>query len=102
MKKESHPWYPAPYEKADVSALQALRNGTATQEQQHRALEYIVGTLAGKNDLSYRPGGEEGRRDTDFSEGRRYVGLQISKLLNMNLSSIPNKEAKADKHEPQS
>ena len=32
--------------------------------------------------LSYRPG-EDGRRDTDFAEGKRFVGAQVVKMMNI-------------------
>lgn len=84
---EHAPWKPAPYEPADAAALQALAKGTATADQQKRALKWIVNTCCRTYDLSYRPG-EEGRRDTDFAEGRRAVGLQIVTLLNLKIGLI--------------
>ena len=83
----SHPWVPPAWEKADAGALQALARGDANGHQQRRALDYIVKTLAGTYDLSYRPDSE---RDTAFAEGRRFVGLQIVKLLNLNLEKLTN------------
>ncbi len=78
---------PAAYELPDASAIQALQRGDATPEQQQRALKWIIENACGTYDMSYRPG-EEGRRDTDFAEGKRFVGSQIVKLLKLNLSLL--------------
>lgn len=72
-------WMPAPFDKADLAAMKAIRDGTATAEQQKRALAWIVQYAARTYDQSYDPGSE---RDTAFAEGCRHVGLQIVKLLN--------------------
>lgn len=85
MKKTiTAPWFPAHWEPADVSALQALQRGEATPEQQKRALDYMI-QIAGTYDLSYRP---DSARDSDFAEGKRWVGLQLVKLLKINLAAI--------------
>ncbi len=77
------PWKPAAYETADAYALKALRDGEATPEQQVRALDWIVMTACETYNMSYRPGGPDGDRDTAFAEGKRFVGLQIVKMLNL-------------------
>jgi hypothetical protein len=79
--KKSIAWYPPAYEEADATALKALQFGEANPDQQKRALKWIIENAANTYDLSFRPGGEEGRRNTDFAEGRRFVGLEIVKLL---------------------
>jgi hypothetical protein len=81
------PWKPVAYELADADALQALLRGDADKAKQQRALKFIIENIAGAYDVSYRPG-EEGRRDTDFAEGRRFTGLQIIKFLKLNLSAL--------------
>ncbi len=86
--REAAPWLPVKYRKADVVALQALRRGEATPDQQFRALEYIVGTISDRNGMSFRPGGLDGDRDTAFAEGRRFVGNTIVRLTKLNLSKI--------------
>lgn len=89
MKKpDASPWKPVAWEPADVAAVQALARGDASADQQKRALDYIINGLAATYDLSYRPGGEDGRRDTDFAEGKRFVGTQIVKALKLNLAAI--------------
>lgn len=89
----SAPWLPAPWEPADVSALQALARGVANEGQQKRALDYIVNTLGMTYQHTYVPGSE---RDSAFAQGRRFVGLQIVKLVNMPAHLI--KKAKETKN----
>ena len=74
------PWLPASYEPADTGAIKALQAGNANEGQQQRALAWIINTLCGTYDLSFRPG-EGGERETAFAEGKRFVGLQIVKQL---------------------
>lgn len=95
MKKIVHaePWKPPAYEDADAHAVKALRDGSATPDQQKRALAYIVNVLAGTYDMSYRPLSD---RDTAFAEGKRFVGTQIVKFLNVDFRLIKQKTAKSD------
>lgn len=87
-KPDKHaPWLPPPYELADITALQALERGDADHHLQQRALKWILEQAAGTYQMSYR-GGQEGERDTAFAEGRRFVGLQIVKMLRLNASKL--------------
>lgn len=92
------PWSPTEYDIADVSAVQALANGNASPEQQRRALAWIVEMAAGYYDLSFRPG-VDGQRDTDFAEGKRFVGAQVVKLTKLNIAALKHNK-QADSHEP--
>jgi hypothetical protein len=74
------PWHPAPYDDADTYAIKALAAGVANEGQQKRALDWIINTLCGTYDLSYRP---ESDRDTAFAEGKRHVGLQLVKQVKL-------------------
>lgn len=76
----ARPHHPAPYDPADAYALKALQRGEANEGQQKRALAWIINQCAGTYDLSFRP---ENPHETSFAEGKRFVGLQIVKLLNM-------------------
>jgi hypothetical protein len=82
------PTTPAKYERADVVALKALAAGTATPEQQQRGLDWIIKAAADTYGLSFRLGSPDG---TAFAEGRRSVGLQVVKLLNINLAVLSDK-----------
>lgn len=78
--EETRPWFPAPYEDTDTYALKAVAKGEATDIQQRRAMNWIINTLCGTYDLSYRPDSD---RDTVFAEGKRHVGMQIVKHINL-------------------
>lgn len=92
MKKPSAaPWRPTEWEPADVAAIQALVRGDASPDQQRRAIDYIINDIAGTYDMSYRPDSE---RDSVFAEGKRYVGLQLVKAVNLNLARIRQVKSK--------
>jgi hypothetical protein len=76
---------PPPYELADVAALQALAQGTATADQQKWALDWIIIQAAGTYNLSFDTASERG---TAFAEGRRFVGLQIVKMLKLDRGKL--------------
>lgn len=81
-------WLPPKWDPADAAAIQALARGEADAHQQKRALDWIINAACATYDMSFQPGGEEGRRATDFAEGRRMVGSQIVKLIKVNLSRL--------------
>ena len=85
---ENAPWKPPHWELADATALKQLAAGAASPEQQKRALGYIMNTLCSINDWAYRPGGEDGERDTHLALGRQFVGHMISKLLRIDFSKV--------------
>jgi hypothetical protein len=76
------PWHPADYEASDIAAFKALRDGLADADQQQRVLTWLIQQCCETYGLSFRTGAD-GERETSFSEGKRFVGLQIVKLLNM-------------------
>lgn len=84
----SKPWFPPNWDIADAGAIQALVRGDAMPHQQQRALKFIVEKLCATYDVSFRPGGLEGQRETDFAEAKRWVGLQIIKLTVLNLHKL--------------
>lgn len=90
MKKPANPvpWSPVPYGIEDAGAIQALLRGDALPHQQQRALKWIIESAAGTYDQTFYPGGEDGRRNTDFAEGRRFVGSQIVKMTRLALGNL--------------
>ncbi len=68
-----------------VAAVQALSRGEATPEQQKGALNFIINQAAATYGQSYQ---ETGDRDTTFAEGRRFVGLQLVKLLHLSTNAL--------------
>lgn len=99
---QSSPWLPVDYELADVDAMRALSLGTANKDQQLRAIQWILLKAADRLGMSFHPGGEEGRRNTDFMEGRRFVGNQVVKLINTDPTKIKPKDRRSDPVEPKS
>ena len=82
----AHPWVPPVWEKPDAAAFQALARGDCPPHLQQRALKFLIEDLCGTYDMSFRT--ED--RSTVFAEGRRFVGLQVVKLLNLNLERLKN------------
>lgn len=81
-KKPPEPWSSFEADTHDAAAIQALASGVANEGQQKHALRVIVERLCGTYDLSFRPG-DDGRRATDFAEGKRHVGNQIVRLTKL-------------------
>ena len=80
------PWMPSEYDLADATAIQGLHNGTATPEQQKRALTWLIAKSCRTYDQTFIPG-PEGARESDFAQGRRSVGLELVKMLSIDLSN---------------
>jgi len=75
---EKHlPYIPWSCDKSTVTAFQALEAGTAEPSQQKRVLDWLIHQGCKTYDMDFFPGGEEGRRLSDFAAGRRFVGQQI-------------------------
>lgn len=75
------PYEPAAWELPDAAALQACVRGDATPEQQQRAINWVVFRAAAVDDVEYRTD----NRDHAFASGRRFVGLQVRKMIGLNL-----------------
>lgn len=78
-------FHPPKYEAADATAIQQLERGEAGTEMQKRALAWIINEVCKTYDLSYRPGDTH---DTSFAEGKRFVGLEIIKMLKLDPSKL--------------
>ena len=88
---EAMPFIPPTYTDQIAIAIQMLAEGKANEGQQRMALDWIVNVLCGTYDLSYRPG-VDGVRNTDFAEGKRFVGLQIIKMTKIKIGRMQYKE----------
>lgn len=84
-KKPSPPHLRCDWDTPVVAAAQALQRGDASPDQQKQFLNWLVNHAAGTYNQSYQ---ESGDRDTVFAEGRRFVGLQIVKLLHLSLNAL--------------
>lgn len=71
---------PGVLDTGDITALHACWSGTADAQTQRRAL-LAIHKIASTGDMSYRPNDLGGERDSVFAEGKRYVGLQMQKLI---------------------
>lgn len=91
-KPEPLPYDPPEYELADAQAIQALVRGEADAGQQQRALNWIINRAAGTYDADYRQDG----RDHAFVSGRRFVGLQVVKLLKLNTGVLSEVAARRE------
>jgi hypothetical protein len=89
LKRTGAPHEPPIYDNSIIAAIRAVQSGTANEGQQKTAWDWIVYQASAYHDLSYRPGGEDGRRASDFMEGRRFVGAQMLKLLQPVLTPAP-------------
>lgn len=85
------PFLPADYHLADLTAVQAIAAGTATADQQRRALKWIVEQVCDTYGLGWHP---DGGHASSFVAGRRFAGLQIVKAANVNVSAL----RKAEEH----
>lgn len=76
---------PAAYDVADIEAIKAVAAGNASESQQKRAMAWIVQKAA----LTYDETFAMGLPDVTANlQGRRNVGLQIVKLINMPAEAV--------------
>lgn len=77
--KTQLPWQLPPVEDAEIFAVQAIARGKAGEAEQLRFWAFLQ-RFCGCDRMSFFPGGEDGRRATDFAEGRRWVGDQLRRI----------------------
>ena len=77
------------YKAADATAIQQLEQGTANEQMQKRALEWIINSVCATYDQSYIP---KDTHETAFNEGRRYCGNTIVKMLKLEPGKVRSKE----------
>lgn len=91
MKKspevEGKAYYPVQTDLPMAAAMQALRRGEATPEQQTKLTDWLINDVCRTYDLSWR----ESERETSFAEGRRFVGLQLVKFIKIDLNLLKRK-----------
>lgn len=93
MKPIRERWLPADWELPDAAAMQALARGDATPDQQLRALKWVIEAAAGTYEHTFVPGAHD---QSTYLEGRRSVGLQVVKLLKVDVAAM--KQALAAKN----
>lgn len=90
-KAKAPAYFAAPWELVDATALQALQRGEANADQQKRALDWIIEVGASTYQPTFHPGEPDA---SAFAEGRRFVGMQIVKLLKINTNVLLNAKEK--------
>lgn len=86
------PWTEPFLDKADVIAIQQVAAGVGDANHQKRTIDVLINKLADAYNLSFRPDKDGGERATAFAEGKRFVGLQLVKLLKINPNNYTTKE----------
>lgn len=81
-RRDLGPIAPAEYDEDVIMAVRAFHEGKASQSQQIIVRDWLLNAVCRVDDMSFRLGGEDGRRATDFAEGKRYVANQYRKMLN--------------------
>ncbi|MCK1501494.1 hypothetical protein [Bradyrhizobium sp. 188] len=72
------PWDRVDLTNTEVASIRAVSEGVADPEQQRVAYKAIIHKLCAVDRASFTIlGGDEGRRATDFAEGKRWVGNTI-------------------------
>jgi hypothetical protein len=82
-----------------VAALKAMGKGEARPDQQVSAMNFIIESLAGTYDLSFRPEEKGGARETDFAEGRRFVGLQLRRVISTPFETLTGRPTSGERAE---
>jgi hypothetical protein len=85
MAKTTPPHFSCEYDVPTVSAVQALSRGEATPEQQKFCLNWLINVAAATYNETFS---SDGDRETSFACGRRFVGLNLVKLLHINVSAL--------------
>lgn len=95
MAKKLEPGSPfygvSDYDARVASAIQAWTSGKDVPANAAKlAWDYTIRVLCATYDQSYRP---EKPHDTTFVEGRRFVGLQLLKLRDLDLTTLRENNA---------
>lgn len=85
MKKPRlEPWSPTPATDDVIRAVKAMNEGKASDVQQRRVVDWLF-EVTGTRDLEFRP---ESERASAFASGKRWVGLQLGKMIAQPLANI--------------
>lgn len=85
MSKPVPPFLRCEWDIPTISAAQALQRGEATAAQQQQFIQWVINEAAATYGVSFQL---EGDRETAFAEGRRFVGLQVVKLLKLSVNAL--------------
>ena len=70
------PYLPPDMTQEEAWAIKAVSMGNANEAEQGMFWRFLLFKLSNIGDVSYRP---DSARDTDFAEGKRFVGLILAK-----------------------
>jgi hypothetical protein len=90
-KKPVPAYFMCAWDVPTAAAVQALSRGEATADQQKNFLKWLIQQAAGTYEGTFHP---ESDRASAFAEGRRFVGLQCTKLLALNPRAFNPKDGK--------
>lgn len=91
MRPRSHPAKPYELREEDRAALIAIRHvyeGTASEAEQRRAMAFIIQRLCMVHDRSFVLDTEGGERLSAFIEGKRSVGHDLLKMIEVPVSQL--------------
>jgi hypothetical protein len=87
------PWLDPDWDVADASAIQHLFRGDANEQQQKRAINFIVNEICA---LPYMAFDGKSERNTTFALGKQSVGHFIVRLWRLNLSQFTGENKRGD------
>lgn len=88
-KKPLEAWLYTEANRSECLALKAVYAGTATPDQQRKAMQWILVKACRVNDLNYRPTPPFAEQDTFISIGKRSVGLEIQREIDRPVQLLP-------------
>lgn len=77
-----------PEDKPHVTALKALAEGRADENQQRIAFDFIIKRVCGVDETAWFDDAEGGERASSFASGRRYVGLQLRRWVDLPMEKL--------------
>lgn len=91
-RRQPKPWIFPAADNADIYAIKAMFAGQASAGQQQRFMELLLQSICEETRMSFLPGGDDGRRGTDFAEGKRWVALALHHFNRLRLQQTSNQE----------
>ena len=76
---------------AELRSIRALAAGEASKDEQILAFKAIL-WICGTDDMEFTPDEHGGERGTAFKGGKRFVGTQLRKLVNLPLELLIGKQ----------
>lgn len=87
--KDFTPFTPAGYSRYDALAIKAVATGKASEAQQIAAMKWIIERAAMTYDETFVPGQQD---LSGYLAGRRNVGLQLVKLINVPIDALKTED----------